>query len=419
VNLPLARRLASLLAASALALCGTSRAIAADFQAEIPLPEGARSVEVSRPDEPLYQAPSTSAARRGAASKGARLPVFAMTRGPGCEGYFISVGPLAWLCDAGGSLSAAPPDASEPTVPPDGLPYRYYFVGPNGALGYRALETAEDGVPDTELLKGFGVALVRVAHKSGGDEFGLTSAGVWVPTRDLNPVTAPALRGQELDGASLAIVWVVSDSPAAFVEPDKARDRSLKLSKFQQLPLLEEREVKGHHWYRVAEKSWLSDRDARTPERSEPPAELRPGERWLDVDTNRQVLTSYVGDKPVFATLVSTGRGVDGTELATPKGVHRLWVKLRTSDMDNLDDQSAAENYAIQAVPWVMYFERGYGLHGTFWHHAFGTKHSHGCVNLSPRDAARLFAWTSPRLPMGWSAVFPTVYEPGTLVRVR
>ncbi len=87
--------------------------------------------------------------------------------------------------------------------------------------------------------------------------------------------------------------------------------------------------------------------------------------------------------------------------------------------MDNLDDESAAENYAIQAVPWVMYFEKGYGLHGTFWHRDFGNKHSHGCVNLTPLDAERLFAWTSPRLPPGWSAALPTSYEPGTLIRVR
>jgi len=137
------------------------------------------------------------------------------------------------------------------------------------------------------------------------------------------------------------------------------------------------------------------------------------------VDIASQVLTAYVGERPVFATLVSTGRGNDGSVLATPRGAHRLWVKLRGSNMDNLDDESAAENYAIQAVPWVMYFERGYGLHGTFWHRAFGSKHSHGCVNLTPLDAERLFGWTSPKLPPGWSAALPTSYEPGTLVRVR
>jgi lipoprotein-anchoring transpeptidase ErfK/SrfK len=150
-----------------------------------------------------------------------------------------------------------------------------------------------------------------------------------------------------------------------------------------------------------------------------PPAEAAPGERWLDVDLARQVLVAYRGERPLFAMPVSTGRGPAGSELATPPGVHRVWVKLATSDMDNLEDSGASRNYAIQAVPWVMYFDRGYGLHGAFWHHAFGHVMSHGCVNLTPADAERVFAWTSPHLPSGWSAVLPTEYELGTLVRVE
>jgi lipoprotein-anchoring transpeptidase ErfK/SrfK len=137
------------------------------------------------------------------------------------------------------------------------------------------------------------------------------------------------------------------------------------------------------------------------------------------VDLERQVVTAYRGETPVFATLASTGRGAAGSEQATPPGTFRVWVKLRSSDMDNLENLEAQTNYAIQAVPWVLYFHRGYGLHGAFWHRAFGRVQSHGCVNLTPSDAERLFEWASPRLPEGWSAAFPTDYEPGTIVRVR
>ncbi|HOU92686.1 MAG TPA: L,D-transpeptidase [Polyangiaceae bacterium] len=144
-----------------------------------------------------------------------------------------------------------------------------------------------------------------------------------------------------------------------------------------------------------------------------------PAERWIDVDRGQQVLTAYEGDRPVFATLVSTGRGPDGTQESTPSGLHRIWIKLLSSDMDNLEDDGASHLYAIQDVPWVMYFDRGYGLHGTFWHRSFGRVRSHGCVNLAPLDARRLFDWTGPRLPAGWSAVLPTAYDRGTLVHVR
>ena len=413
----------------ALALCGSlarPSASAAEPKpwvapGEMPIPSWVRSAEVTREDEPLYQEPSGAAARRGAAALGARLPVFGARRGAGCRTRFLLVGPLAWLCEDGAELVAALPDAIDDaplSQSHDGLPYRYHFVGPDGSFGYRALQTAEDGVPDAELLKGFGVAIARVENNPQGTAFGLTSEGLWVPMRDLSPVAPLAFHGRELAG-TLNVAWVVSKTALASRAPGEPKDPNRRLGKFQELDVFEERESSGHRWFRFADNAWLSDRDARAPTRADSPSELRPGERWIDVDVQNQTLTAYVGERPVFATLVSTGRGAEGSILATPRGTRRLWVKLRASNMDNLDDQSATENYAIQAVPWVMYFERGYGLHGTFWHREFGSKHSHGCVNLSPLDAERLFAWTSPRLPPGWTAALPTSYEQGTLIRVR
>jgi lipoprotein-anchoring transpeptidase ErfK/SrfK len=412
----------------ALVLCGSfaARGLAAEpgpwvAAGDLPIPPSARSAEVTRVDEPVYQGPSSAEARRGAVARGARVPVFAAKSGPGCQGRFLQIGALAWLCEDGAELSEAAPDSDADSIFPrshDGMPYRYHFVGPDGSFGYHAIQTAEDGVPDAQLLKGFGVAVLRVESNPEGNPFGLTTEGLWVPMRDLNPVVPFPFHGRELR-SMLDVAWVTTANALASPAPNKPKDPKLKLAKFQELTVLEQRELSGHRWFRFAENAWLSDRDARAPTHAEPPTELRPGERWIDVDVASQVLTAYIGERPVFATLVSTGRGPDGSILATPRGVHRLWVKLRSSNMDNLDDESAAENYAIQAVPWVMYFEKGYGLHGTFWHRDFGNKHSHGCVNLTPLDAERLFAWTSPRLPPGWSAALPTSYEPGTLIRVR
>jgi len=150
-----------------------------------------------------------------------------------------------------------------------------------------------------------------------------------------------------------------------------------------------------------------------------PPSELRPGERWIDVDTEQQVLTAYRGSTPVFTTLVSTGKGHGKHPQATPRGRFRIWAKLETSDMDNLEHEDANRYYAIEDVPWVMYFKKGYGLHGTFWHRSFGRRRSHGCVNLTPLDAQWLYHWASPKVPRGWTAAMPTAYDLGTLVQVR
>ncbi|MEO7095259.1 MAG: L,D-transpeptidase [Polyangiales bacterium] len=159
--------------------------------------------------------------------------------------------------------------------------------------------------------------------------------------------------------------------------------------------------------------------DLRVPTLAPLPAGLFEGERWIDVDTTTQTLVAYEGTRAVFATVVSTGRPGN----PTPKGTFRIWVKLRSTTMSNADDPAdtteEAATYSIEDVPWVQFFSNGVALHGTFWHRQFGRVHSHGCVNLAPLDALRLFEWTGPRLPRGWDAVFPTTAEPATMVKVR
>jgi len=380
--------------------------------------EGVRSVLVLRRDEPLYSEPNKGAARRGAAERGARLPVFELTRGGGCSGRWLLVGPLAWICEEGAEASSASPPPEVPaSASAEGLPSTYYFVGPDGSFGYGDLLIAEEGVPETQLLPGFGVAITREGQKPGGERYGLSTHGFWIPLRDLRRVAAPTFRGSAV-GDALDIAWVNVDKARPRKAPGGAPLRDT-LPRQTQLQVFETSELAGKKWLRVGAEQWLPASELTQPSRLAPPAEVRAGERWFDVELRTQTLTAYVGDHPVFATLVSTGRGPEGSALATPKGNHRIWIKLAASDMDNLENLEANESYAIQAVPWVMYFDKGYGLHGTFWHRAFGRVQSHGCVNLSPRDAERLFHWASPRLPSGWTAALPTVYERGSLVRVR
>ncbi len=380
--------------------------------------EGVRSVLVLRRDEPLFTEPNRGAARRGAAARGARLPVFELARGGGCNARWFSVGPLAWICEDGAEASAAsPPGEHAPSTTADGLPYAYFFVGPDGSFGYRDLLVAEDGVPEAQLLPGFGVAITREGQKPGGERYGLSTHGFWIPLRDLRRVAAPTFRGGDVSDA-LDVAWVNVDKARPRKAPGATAGRDV-VPRQTRLQVFETRELGGKKWLRIGDAQWLPAAEVSQPSRLARPAEVKAGEHWFDVELATQTLVAYVGDHPVFATLVSSGRGLAGSVLATPKGIHRIWVKLAASDMDNLENLEANESYAIQAVPWVMYFQHGYGLHGTFWHRAFGRVQSHGCVNLSPVDAERLFHWASPRLPSGWTAALPTLYEQGSLVRVR
>ncbi|HBY98458.1 MAG: LysM peptidoglycan-binding domain-containing protein [Ardenticatenaceae bacterium] len=110
------------------------------------------------------------------------------------------------------------------------------------------------------------------------------------------------------------------------------------------------------------------------------------GEKWIDVNLSTQRLTAYVGQTPVFATAVSTGIW----KYPTVAGTYRVYVKYRSTTMTG---GSGADYYYLPNVPYVMYFFRGYGLHGTYWHNNFGRPMSHGCVNLSVPDAKWLYGW--------------------------
>jgi hypothetical protein len=346
---------ASLLIATALLAAvshGRNRARAGHRQEPDRL-EGVRSVLVLRRDEPLYTEPNLGAARRGAAQRGGRLPVFELERGGGCSGRWFSVGPLAWICEDGAEASEAAPPAEQPRSPSaDGLPFDYYFVNRDGTFGYRDLLIAEEGVPEAQLQPGFGVAITREGQKPGGERYGLSTHGFWFPLRDLHRVTAPVFRGAPVDGL-LSVAWVRGDKVRLRKTPGAAALGSV-LPRQTRLTPLETREHGGKSWLRVGEQEWLLESEVARPTRLPRPVEVREGERWFDVELKSQIVTAYVGDRPVFATLASTGKGPRGTDSATPTGVYRVWVKLLSSDMDNLENLEESASYAIQAVPWVM-----------------------------------------------------------------
>jgi len=108
------------------------------------------------------------------------------------------------------------------------------------------------------------------------------------------------------------------------------------------------------------------------------------GDRWIDVDLTNQMVYAYEGDVIVNSFLVSTGTWLT----PTVTGEYKIYVKYRSAPM-------TGPGYYLPNVPYIMYFYKSYGLHGTYWHNNFGTPMSHGCVNLRTDDAAWLFDWAS------------------------
>ncbi len=114
------------------------------------------------------------------------------------------------------------------------------------------------------------------------------------------------------------------------------------------------------------------------------PSPAPTGGRWIDADLSAQRVTAYVGNTPVRSTLASTGLPAT----PTPTGQYRIYVKYVSTTM-------SGPGYYLTNVPYTMYFYRGYGLHGTYWHANFGQPMSHGCINLPTPEAQWFFNWAS------------------------
>lgn len=117
------------------------------------------------------------------------------------------------------------------------------------------------------------------------------------------------------------------------------------------------------------------------PAAASPVAAAR-GAKWIEIDLSRQRLIAHQGNSVVLSVAVSTG--LPGTP--TPVGTYRIRTKVRSQTM-------TGPGYSLPNVQWVQYFLASYALHGTYWHHNFGHPMSHGCVNLTNRDAKFLYTW--------------------------
>lgn len=164
---------------------------------------------------------------------------------------------------------------------------------------------------------------------------------------------------------------------------------------------------------------WLPEASLRVAVVRDDPADFAErGRKWIDVSIGQQLLVAYEGRRPVFVTVVSTGRGgmgdPDKTQ-ATVRGAFMIHAKHVSATMDG--DSTNEDSFDLRDVPYIQYFYKGYALHGAYWHDDFGKERSHGCVNLAPADAAWLFDWTEPEVPEGWHGALNL--NAGTMVYIH
>jgi lipoprotein-anchoring transpeptidase ErfK/SrfK len=253
-------------------------------------------------------------------------------------------------------------------------------------------------------------ALLEV-FQHGARKFALTSDLLFVPLDRLEAVSPSSFHGVVLDGegGGLPVAFVMSRAAFAYAGDAGQSLRPVRPLAYREALFLSGKSLRasGVTWLETRAGEWIRDeRLVRIEPDSEMPTWATPGRSWLRVSISKQTLVAYEGDKPVYATLVSTG--VDGlgdpeTTRSTVRGQFLIHTKHVSVTMNS---EEAGSEFDLRDVPYVQYFKDNYALHAAYWHDGFGAPRSHGCINLAPLDARWLFHWTEPPVPPAWHGAF-------------
>jgi hypothetical protein len=285
------------------------------------------------------------------------------------------------------------------------------------------LQADADAILAKRMVKGFYVAVDREFNWNGRPWY-KTTKGLVAPADRFWVTQGSEFHGAELDGdhLTLPVGWTYGWQKA---RPKYSVDAAGRLQaagtlEYRTLVALTGKDMKvgGKRYVEAKDGFWVLASQLRITAPGPPPADLAPNERWVDVNLETQTLVVFEGTRPIYATLVSSGKENKDKEKdhRTPTGDYRVREKHVTTTMDGDGTAAGDLPYSIEDVPYVMYFHKAYALHGAFWHSNYGTEMSHGCVNLAPLDAKWVFMNTEPRLPEGWHGVWATAEHPGSRV---
>jgi hypothetical protein len=253
-------------------------------------------------------------------------------------------------------------------------------------------------------------------HEFEGRRFGLTTELDLLALDRVKIVRPTERKGGPVENLPAGVVRATG-TPRFDVDEGGTPRKQGEYGRFQVLDLT----GKTHRdLWEVRDGGWVTSGSMDMVEpRGSFPAFAKDDCKWIDVSIKQQLLVAYVGTRAVYVAQVSTGLGgmADPTKsFATVRGTFTIKSKHVTATMKG---SQQADDYELADVPYVQYFHEGYALHGSFWHDNFGRVQSHGCVNLTPADAAWLFEFTEPVVPPSWHGANASEQDRGTVVYVR
>jgi hypothetical protein len=369
----------------------------------------------------LRKQPASTADKIGVIARGARArPAQAAPAGHGCARRWIEIAPRGWACETGLAPSADEPTAATGVALDDAddadAPVVRGVYGAVRGHDVAAFASREDALAgqNAHVLTGATSVRARGVVNVDGKRYWITTGGQLIDAAAIATMSPSRFRGVALDETTtLPLAWVHAKGKPRAPIPlrEVPADGAPILGQLAPRTVVSIAETSDDGRFVRVPDGWVARADLRVAALAAPPAGTAAGERWFDIDLDEQVLVAYEGARPVYATLVSTGKW----DHKTPASITRVVSKLETATMVS----EKRDLYSVADVPWTMYYDHDFALHTSYWHDGFGDPRSHGCVNLAPRDARALYHWSSPDVPPGWIAVYGDADNPGSLIRVR
>lgn len=357
----------------------------------------------------VYAAASRRAPRRGIiGGRNAVFPLLDRVKAKGCRRAWMQIGPEAFVCSARLRPGRGTPRATRhPRLRAGRLMPRSYFIT-RRVVTVRARPSPK--APRVRTLREHSGIVARGKIRTPAGLWRRTRLG-YLPASDMRFVRPSRLAGVKLGPkVKLPISWVSGATAHVTNRPTwSRRARVGGLKAYVRVTVHEHRKVGRRKFARIGTRRWVPAERVRTARLRKPPQGVGAQEKWIHVSLKDWTLVAYRGAKPVFAALISRG-------YKTPRGRYRVTRKLAIATMRF---NTRKGEYEAEAVPWVVYFKPRFAFHSAYWHDGFGSRASHGCINLSPKDARWLFEWTAPSLPPGWFQIHQTKTSKGTHVLIE
>jgi hypothetical protein len=142
--------------------------------------------------------------------------------------------------------------------------------------------------------------------------------------------------------------------------------------------------------------------------------DIDPAQKRIVADVFYQTLSCYEGESEVYFCKMASGAG----DFSTPIGTLAVWRKMYSIHMSA--NTASDSGYDTAAVSWPTFISgEGVAIHAAFWHNDFGTRRSHGCINVPREDAKWIFRWTTPYVSLDQTEIKMEWPDVGTQVIVK